>query len=446
MGIRPGFQPPPLPAARSDAARIQVELELVTPVLGGGPVARELDLVDLIRVPTIRGHLRFWWRALDRRARSADELFADERALWGGVTAQKNSGGRSLVEVRVEVLAVAPDDGSRIEPYPRAGQPATPGAYALFPARGERGGPSASRRSPGSRFRVSVACPRAHELEVRRALCAWVLFGGYGSRTRRGLGSLTVTQDAKEWLPTEPTRAGIVGCLGRDVFDELSAVRATDRARFAGADLACGAATSDAMHAWTEALSWLNDFRQSPEAGAREHGADHRRPGRSHWPEADKVRQLVRGNWDHAPRHNEKPVWPRAGFGLPIVAQFQRKARDGGTCREPGNFQIRWQGQHGAGDRLASPLIVKALPLADGRFAPCALWLDRSFPLGGRVVVEVEGRRTRGSEADFDELVAPGDETRTFPPLVGGQDAPPGRRLRAAFMTWVREQRGANGP
>ena len=33
-------------------------------------------------------------------------------------------------------------------------------------------------------------------------------------------------------------------------------------------------------------------------------------------------------------------------------------------------------------DRFASPLIVKALPLADNRFVPCALWLNRAYPVG----------------------------------------------------------------
>jgi len=57
-----------LPPRRSPAAGVRndlaVSLEIVTPILGGGYRARTPDDVDHIRVPTVRGQLRFWWRAL----------------------------------------------------------------------------------------------------------------------------------------------------------------------------------------------------------------------------------------------------------------------------------------------------------------------------------------------------------------------------------------------
>ena len=51
----------PATGARSDFA---MSLGIVTPILGGGYRTRAQDDVDLIRVPTVRGHLRFWWRSL----------------------------------------------------------------------------------------------------------------------------------------------------------------------------------------------------------------------------------------------------------------------------------------------------------------------------------------------------------------------------------------------
>jgi CRISPR-associated protein Cmr1 len=57
-------------------------------MLGGGPQARRLDEVDGIRVPGIRGQLRFWWRALFAGAASSiADLFTRESALWGGIDA-----------------------------------------------------------------------------------------------------------------------------------------------------------------------------------------------------------------------------------------------------------------------------------------------------------------------------------------------------------------------
>lgn len=60
-----------LPLPRSRAGRgwpewreIRVPLEVVTPILGGSYKTREVDEVEIIRPASVRGHLRFWWRAL----------------------------------------------------------------------------------------------------------------------------------------------------------------------------------------------------------------------------------------------------------------------------------------------------------------------------------------------------------------------------------------------
>ena len=72
----------PSPGVRSDFA---VSLVIGTPVLGGGYRARKPDDVDLIRVPTVRGHLRFWWRALFAgRFENSASLYEAETKLWGG--------------------------------------------------------------------------------------------------------------------------------------------------------------------------------------------------------------------------------------------------------------------------------------------------------------------------------------------------------------------------
>src|SRR5690606_20083052 len=107
--------------------------------------------------------------------------------------------------------------------------------------------------------------------------------------------------------------------------------------------------------------------------------------------EADKIRHLTRRTRGHEPRHNGVPVWPRAGFGLPIVGRFQRQARNGGRLDEPDDFLLLWRRGRENEDRLASPLIVKAVPLAGGTFVPCALWLNRAYPAGSGVEVYVKG-------------------------------------------------------
>ncbi|MBM3268578.1 MAG: CRISPR-associated protein Cmr1 [Candidatus Sericytochromatia bacterium] len=450
-----------LPQKRKRSARggeeqveIVVHLEVVTPILGGATAPRTVDEIDVIRVPTIRGHLRFWWRAMERQKHETSaDLFAAESALWGRAADPK--GGRSAVELTVAVEDKGDIDDDDIRLYPKGGQPATQGAYAVWPARAEtrENKPTAPRRAPGTRFRLKATCPKAHASEVRAAIAAWILFGGYGGRTRRGLGSLAVDVAAEReaWLPKALTRAEFERVFGRDVLKADAAAAPADIPVLSGASLHGGLPVADPEAAWTTALAWLRDFRQKDGAGdgfAREPGADNRRPGRSNWPESDKVRQLAgSGPWAHKPRHNATPVWPRAGFGLPIIGQFQGRDRTGQPYRdnEPRPFTLVWKKGSAGHDRLASPLIVKAIPLADGRFVPAALWLNRGYPDGGKVGLQegapISGSGPalkRGSEAAFDDLVAPGDKPLSKW-LAAGAGAPQGQRLRTAFCAWLAE-------
>ncbi|MFO0881807.1 MAG: type III-B CRISPR module RAMP protein Cmr1, partial [Gemmataceae bacterium] len=52
-----GWKPPPPAPGRS------YDIELVTPMFGGGVVTRENDRSFPIRATAIRGQLQFWWRA-----------------------------------------------------------------------------------------------------------------------------------------------------------------------------------------------------------------------------------------------------------------------------------------------------------------------------------------------------------------------------------------------
>lgn len=460
-----------LPPAKPRAARsgpelveLRVQLEVVTPILGGSHQTRAIDDVDVIRAPSVRGHLRFWWRALyAAQYANADALYQRESALWG--RAATDDGGRSAVQIRVSVERAGDTDSSEIRLFSSRDQPATPGAYALWPARAETKTktPTAPRRQPGTQFQLTlkVAGTDEDQAEVRNALRAWILFGGYGGRTRRGLGSLKVIADADGWLPTAATREALTSLFGVDVFTAPTRTPC-DVPWFGGAAIHVGRADRNAQTAWTTALDWLKEFRQGTTdhqqlGRAREPGpnGNAQRPSISNWPEGDKVRRLStpqRGlRWAHTPRHNQTPAWPRAGFGLPIIGQFQSKSREEHPTRkklngrpderywkelpqnhpnygtEPEGFELRWRAGNDEHDRLASPLIVKALPLADGTFAPCALWLNRAHPANGQVVL----RNVNNSQAPFDRLVAAGDNPQ-FSALANKTS------LRQAFLDWLR--------
>lgn len=441
----PAYESLPQPTRRSTRGgsalcAVSVTVEVVTPIFGGSSQTRVVDEVEVIRPATVRGNLRFWWRALrGHECANARELYEEESDLWGRAVADK--GGRSAVEIRIEVQRAGGIDNSDIHLV------RTPGAYALWPARAEKrtSTPPAPRREPGTRFLLTLIAPADREAELRNVIRAWLLFGGYGSRTRRGLGSLAVTDEARAWLPAQATRNAFEALFGRDVFAPPSK-EAIDTPWLAGAALHVGKADKDVGRAWTTALDWLKKFRQGTSDGsgdrAREPGTGKlqpQRPSISNWPEADKVRHLKERTSAHPPRHNTTPAWPRAGFGLPIIGQFQTKARDGNRMDgEPGAFELRWRSGSGDHDRLASPLIVKALPLADGTFVPCALWLMRDLPAGAEVGLArpKSGGRQNEKEVDqrsaapFDRLVAPGDTPR-FSALDRKSS------LREAFLEWL---------
>ncbi|NTX41320.1 type III-B CRISPR module RAMP protein Cmr1 [Myxococcus sp. CA033] len=440
-----------------------LELKTVTPILGGGPVTRQLSDVDIIRVPTLRGHLRFWWRALYGYS-YADEgddarlAFArKERELWGGMGLGEEEPRRSQVELSVRDVHDAVMDSSDIS----LGEAQS---YALWPARKTREEDPAPRWKPGLRFILEVRAPEGEAmLQVRNAFRAWLLFDGYGSRTRRGCGAVTlVSSEARQgWLPKNASRAELRRLFGDlPLFQpELSRER-RDLPLLRGARLyrnLKGEASPDANNAWLEALGWLREFRQGT------HGAQGERPrnpspvgdnraGRSNWPEADKIRHHARPSKpgpdpraypeEHAPRsaYPRTPVWPRAGFGLPIVFHFQQKQRgtkESYSRLEPEKVQLQWMTNRGdVRDRLGSPLIVKAMPLANGRFEPIALWMERGYPTGGQVVLMQGGNPLDATRADFDKLAAEHDQP-LFNPLRRSKS------LREAFFTWLGDTRKA---
>lgn len=339
---------PAKPTAANDTDLLTVRLKTLTPILGGGTKAREVDEVDVIRVPTIRGHLRFWWRAVHGHGFASPVAMYDaEKALWGGTTDDDpKSGGRSRVTITVDVESdPAYTDFGEFEA--RLGQ-GDSRAYVLWtarkepPSRDNPGRPAAQLYEPEVPFTLRAAVgdvstpgdgPNAQQ-QVRAAIAAWVLFGGYGGRTRRGVGGLSVADDADLWLPGAADREAIAGVLGADVFGASPKARAPEVPLLAGATLHVGRRSSDATAAWQMSVAWLRDFRRAVRKNDGIAGLPAARPARLDLLDA---------------------------FGLPFEGH-------------------RWASPGGATERLASPLVVKPLPLADGRYIAMALWLNRPGP------------------------------------------------------------------
>jgi len=201
------------------------ELTVVTPLFSGDdPDSGRVD--SPVRVPSIRGVLRFWLRAL-----AAGHQILDRQGLW-----QQEQAVFGSTE-RPSPIAL------RISGQPRAVRTAKPD-WVLYPrpAPGEKDGFHGAQYLLGQglwSYRDGITRPfvepqRTVTLGVRftddesvnnlfmLALWAWLTYGGLGARTRRGFGQLRCT-DVTGTLPTGWDAADLVSPNRRGAWVELGA-------------------------------------------------------------------------------------------------------------------------------------------------------------------------------------------------------------------------------
>jgi CRISPR-associated protein Cmr1 len=360
----PNLSPPPLTPKPPEPWT--VHLKTLTPMFGGGAEARQVDPEHPIRAASVRGHLRFWWRATaGAQCSTLQELFDKESELWGNTETH----GKVRVEVKVT------DVGQECEPVRHV--PRRDGrlgmdfgsypAYALFPFQGTikngRTDEAPTKAYENVTFTLRLYCPANLRPQVETALHAWVMFGGIGARTRRGCGSLQLAEGEAD-KPKSPTRSP-------KLLTTLPAIYFV------------GNPQRDAVRAWMEAVTVYRDFRQAIDF-ARNPGQQPNRPGRSRYPEPDTLRRLTnRHARQHAPTH---PVdgFPRADLGLPIIFHFKDE-----RAGDPSDQTL--QGAQEGKQRFASPVITKAAVI-DGQTVPLVMVLDSPHVWEGGPI-ELKGQR-----------------------------------------------------
>ena len=353
-----GWQSPRLSAGHS------FEMELITPMFGGGVETRINDRDFPIRPTSIRGQLQFWWRAtVGAQYATPHELRAAQSAVWGDTTQA------SRVEVQVEATKVGP-----LKPcaqFERDNKSCYHSAlpYVLFPFQGQL----AKERSEievkpascihGACFTLTLRCREGidFETQLEPALRAWVNFGGLGSRTRRGCGAIV----CKELAPKN--RDDLFSYLVKF----LQAPREAREWPTLAAAFLVGNTQSDALAAWKEVVQKFRDFRQGEKVG-RNSGQQPNRPGRSRWPEPETIRRITNQRLQKHERLKHVPdyAFPRAELGLPIVFHFQESGDPPETVLYPNN-----DSEGNRRERMASPLILKPLALGNGEFVPLVLRL-----------------------------------------------------------------------
>lgn len=352
--------------------------KIITPLFGGGVAPRENDELKLIRETSIRGQLRFWWRAM-RGSGSLSEMKKREDAIFGSAS-QEVGQSKILIAVRdirsgkAEALFEI-NEKKRLQSR-NSWQKIAYAAFALQPNSEELRDNSPMRNvRTGVEFTLNLSFPASKRADIEAALWAWETFGGIGGRTRRGFGALELDKINGETINVKGYKAATIEAeikvdlakylLPNKTCDEnmphltINSIFRTKQA-------------NDVKNAWENLIQKLKDFRQSPRTG-------NNYKGESHWSEPDAIRRIV-GTFavnvkdqetnqikDRKPSHQVGNKFPRAEFGLPIIIKFKEEnQRDPKTqTLKPRRFE-----------RLASPLILRPIICVDKKAVGLALILE----------------------------------------------------------------------
>ena len=355
--------PPSLPPANIPPSMREMTLKITvsTPMAGGGVEAGIIDVKRPIRIPSVKGHLRFWWRMMNHHSPDKD---ARESKIWGST----ESPGKVYISISQppgNLLMRYSDDSFGFKRY-------GPENYALFSFLPNQKTPGKDIAQENFTFTISLQYPQELHDDVRLALSAWIYFGGIGARTRRGCGTLSCNGDIMRL--GEILKAAPHITLWRKK-------------------------ANDSLSAWSYAVKKYRDYRQKRNPGQGN------RPGRSHWPEADSLRKITgRSDYRHkTPITSPLPSFPRAALGMPIIFHF--KDRD-----DPRDTTIIPKADDS--NRMASPVITKAL-------CDNGTWYSAVIILPHDDVFDVP-LKLDGVNRDYN---IPSRKGTSYPPMMGKLDA-----------------------
>ena len=212
---------------------IEATFEIVTPMFLGG--ASSDELADTIRPPSVKGALRFWWRALQwgRMREGKDDsaaleaLHQEEAKLFGIAADDKGGGGQGLFHLRILHGTLRRTEKGRIhadfkptrqrmrnrrretdETHLGGARYLAYGLLVQFSSvnQGTHAGQlNRGCLEPKQEFTIKLLFKGKAEPTVKEALIAWGLMGGLGSRSRHGMGSVALkslrVEKSEQWEP-----------------------------------------------------------------------------------------------------------------------------------------------------------------------------------------------------------------------------------------------------
>ncbi len=171
---------------------LEATYRIITPMFIGDAEQKATDL----RPPSIKGGLRFWWRALNwKNVDSLKELHEEESRLFGSAATDNNTGGQGCFLLQVSQQPKINSDATWPE---KANSGSCYLAYGLMESGSIEDGNLQEHRTAikelNNKFSISLLfkpnTPNSDIKSITKTLEIWGLFGGLGSRVRNGFGSV----------------------------------------------------------------------------------------------------------------------------------------------------------------------------------------------------------------------------------------------------------------
>lgn len=353
---------------------LDFDLETFTPLISGGA-----DMQAELRPPSFRGLMRFWLRALLNGLLEGDldRLRRAEAAIFGSA---RHSSSIVLRLIRGDVAV------GRLPHHPPPGM-----QYLLWAA-------YISRRTmipPGERFTLRLQTRPLlrrppffddqvldEEMTFNLALASfWLMvrLGTVGFRQRRGAGTIRVLDHPPDWpadLPSPVCRATTPAELAAELSTGLSRLR--EWVGLPAPSTFTNLAELDTLHPDTCRIYVLDTVFSSYQEAMDQVGSAFKAFRLRHPGDYDLVKSVLTGG--QAIIRTIK----RAIFGLPLPFFFSsiyQEARNQGVPSREARRRASATILPGRGDRRASPLFFRFLPLAgaEGTCVPAFLLFPSRF-------------------------------------------------------------------
>lgn len=156
-----------------DITKETFTVEVVTPMFLGGADKNSAEL----RGASIKGAIRFWWRAVyGGTFNSINEMYEEESKIFGST---KN---KSTLVMRITQNKLSNPSNEKI----------SNGNFDIceYLAYGYRNRNDIKGHIDNGTFKIELSCPKSYWKEVEKSFKCLIIYGGLGSKSRNGYGSL----------------------------------------------------------------------------------------------------------------------------------------------------------------------------------------------------------------------------------------------------------------